>query len=81
MNESKTPSGAAVPCIDLLALVDEWERDVGKLCRASEDAEHVLERAAMRGAAERVQRMADKVRILIRANKLNESSKHFVYTE
>jgi hypothetical protein len=52
----------------LLALALEWENDARKLYDCADTAEHVLERAALRGAAERVQRMADKLRIMAKAN-------------
>ena len=64
MSEPKADSGAAVPCISLLALADSWGRDAALLEGEASVALHRLEKAAYKAAAQRVRGMANQVRNL-----------------
>jgi hypothetical protein len=68
MADQTTTDGVLISSTPLLGLAVEWENDARKLYDCADTAAHVLERAALRGAAARVQRMADRLRIVVKAN-------------
>ena len=63
----KTDSGATIPGIDLLTLVDKWV-DVADELHRNSNTGHIIDRAAMKGVAEQTLRMTNQLRVLIRDN-------------
>jgi hypothetical protein len=68
MDNQTTLAGVATESSPLFALTVQWDKDACELDEAGSKALHRLERAAYRGAAERVRNMAARLRMEIQAN-------------
>jgi hypothetical protein len=68
MDNQTTLAGVATESTPLFALTVQWYKDACELDEAGSKALHRLERAAYRGAAERVRNMAARLRMEIQAN-------------